>query len=360
MPGESHPNRRRFIGTAALTLAAAQFGMTGCSKARSMSAALPIEGELPPLHATAWLNSPPLTPIGLRGKIVLIDFWTYTCINWLRTLPTIRAWAAKYKNHGLDVIGVHSPEFVFERDIDNVRRAVKAMGIDYPVAVDSEHAIWNAFQNEYWPALYFADAQGHIRYHYFGEGEYEQSELVIQRLLDEAALAGVPGGLVSVAPSGLEVAADWENLESQENYVGYERSQGFASPSGTGFDKPYIYAVPAQLRRNQWALAGDWTVGRPSIVLNKPGGRIAYRFHARDLNLVMGPATRGTSIRFRVLIDGQPPHGARGADIDDHGNGMVAEQQVYQLIRQQRPIADRTFEIEFLEPGVEAFCFTFG
>jgi thiol-disulfide isomerase/thioredoxin len=325
------------------------------------TAKLPIEGELPSLGgATEWLNSPPLTAASLRGKVVLIDIWTYTCINWLRTLPYVRAWAEKYRNQGLVVIGVHSPEFEFEKDIDNVRRAAREMRVDYPIAVDSDHAVWRALKNQYWPALYVVDAQGRIRFHQFGEGEYEKSERVIQQLLAEAGATGVGQDLVSVDGRGAEAAADLGNLKSPENYVGYERTENFASRRGAELDKPHVYAAPAKLKLNQWALSGDWTVARNLTALNKPNGRIAYRFHARDLHLVMGPATRGASVRFRVLIDGQPPGAAHGIDVDDQGNGMVNEQRLYQLIRQPKPIADRQFEIEFLDPGVEAFAFTFG
>jgi len=322
---------------------------------------LPIEGELPSLSgATEWLNSPPLTAAGLRGKVVLIDVWTYTCINWLRTLPYVRAWAQKYKNQGLVVIGVHAPEFAFEKNVDNVRRAAKDMKVDYPIAIDNDYAIWRALKNEYWPALYFVDAQGRIRHHHFGEGEYEQSERIIQQLLAEAGIGGIGHELVSVDGRGAEAAADWGSLKSPENYVGYERTENFASPGGAVLDKRRVYAAPAQLRLNHWALSGDWTVGKQAIVLNKANGRIAYRFHARDVHLVMGPAVQGTSVRFRVLIDGKPPGAAHGIDVDDQGNGTVSEQRLYQLIRQAKPIADRQFEIEFLDSGVEAFAFTFG
>jgi thiol-disulfide isomerase/thioredoxin len=322
---------------------------------------LPIEGELSSLgSATEWLNSPPLTASGLRGKVVLVDVWTYTCINWLRTLPYVRAWAEKYKNQGLVVIGVHAPEFAFEKNIDNVRRAAKEMKVNYPIAIDNDFAIWRALKNEYWPALYFVDARGKIRHHQFGEGEYEQSERIIQQLLAEAGTGGIGHELVSVDARGAEAAADWGSLKSPENYVGYERTENFASPGGAVLDKRRVYAVPARLRLNQWALSGDWTVQKQATVLNKVNGRIAYRFHARDLHLVMGPAAPGTSVRFRVLIDGQSPGAAHGIDVDDQGNGKVTEQRLYQLIRQPKPIADRLFEIEFLDSGVEAFAFTFG
>jgi thiol-disulfide isomerase/thioredoxin len=322
---------------------------------------LPIEGELPSLGgATGWLNSPALTAAGLRGKVVLIDVWTYTCINWLRTLPYVRAWAEKYKNQGLVVIGVHTPEFAFEKNVDNVRRAAKDMRVDYPIAIDSDYAIWRALNNEYWPALYFVDAQGRIRHHHFGEGEYEQSERIIQQLLAEAGIGGIGHELVSVDARGAEAPADWGSLKSPENYVGYERTENFASPGGAVLGKRRVYAAPARLRLNHWALSGDWTVKKQATVLNKANGRIAYRFHARDLHLVMGPAARGTSVRFRVLIDGKPPGAAHGIDVDAQGNGTVTEQRLYQLIRQPKPIADRQFEIEFLDSGVEAFAFTFG
>jgi thiol-disulfide isomerase/thioredoxin len=322
---------------------------------------LPVEGELPSFRgATGWLNSPPLTASDLRGKVVLIDIWTYTCINWLRTLPYVRAWGERYKNQGLVVIGVHSPEFPFEKDVDNVRRAAKEMRVEFPVAIDSDYAIWRALNNEYWPALYVVDAQGRIRHHQFGEGGYERSEMIIQQLLAEAGSGGIGHELVSVDARGAEVAADWDSLKSPENYVGYGRTENFASPGGAVPDKRRVYTAPAQLKLNHWALSGDWTVQKPAIALNKANGRIAYRFHARDLHLVMGPAARGSSVRFRVLLDGQPPGVAHGIDVDAQGNGTLTEQRLYQLIRQQKPIGDRQFEIEFLDSGVEAFAFTFG
>lgn len=311
-------------------------------------------------RADAWLNSPPLTASGLRGKVVLVHFWTYTCINWLRTQSYLRAWTEKYKDKGLVVIGVHTPEFRFEKNLDNVRRETKALRVDYPVAVDSEYVIWRAFNNNYWPAQYFIDAQGRVRHTHFGEGSYDQSEMVIQRLLMEAGTQGIGDELVSVDPRGFEVPADWASLKSPENYTGYERTEGFVSPGGATRDKSRMYEVPARLRRNDWALSGDWTIKRDAAELNKANGRIAYRFHARDLHLVMGPAAPGTSVKFRVLIDGQPPGAAHGLDVDEQGVGTVTEQRLHQLIRQSGPIADRQFEIEFLDPGVEAFCFTFG
>ena len=322
---------------------------------------LPIEGELPSLSgATAWLNSPPLSASDLRGKVVLIDFWTYTCINWLRTLPYVRAWAEKYRDHGVVVIGVHTPEFPFEHDLENVRRAAKDMKVSYPIAIDNDYAIWDAFTNHYWPTLYLIDAQGHIRYHHFGEGAYEQSEMMIQHVLAEASIGGIDDELVLVDAQGAEAAADWDSLRSPENYVGYERTENFASPGGAVLDRRHLYVAPERLRLNHWALSGDWTVGRGATVLNEANGRIAYSFHARDLHLVMGPTARGMSVRFRVLIDGRPPDSAQGIDVDDQGNGTVIEQRLYQLIRQPGHIADRQFEIEFLDAGVEAYVFTFG
>jgi thiol-disulfide isomerase/thioredoxin len=311
-------------------------------------------------RANEWLNSPPLTAPALRGKVVLVDFWTYTCINWLRQLPYVRAWAEKYKDQGLVVIGVHAPEFAFEKRIDNVRWAVKEMRVDYPVAVDNEHLIWRAFRNSYWPALYFIDAQGRVRHHHFGEGSYEQSEMIIQALLTEAGSAGIDRMPVSADARGIEAAADWGSLKSAENYVGYGRTQNFASPGGAVLDKPRTYQLPAMLRLNEWGLSGDWTVKKEAAVLNKPHGGIAYRFHARDLHLVMGPAEPGTPVRFRVLIDGKPPGDVHGIDVNEQGDGTVTEQRLYQLIRQTKPIVDRQFEIQFFGSGVEAFAFTFG
>jgi thiol-disulfide isomerase/thioredoxin len=322
---------------------------------------LPVEGQLPSLSgATGWLNSPRLTAADLRGKVVLVDFWTYTCINWLRTLPYVRAWAERYKDHGLVVIGVHTPEFDFEHDLDSVRRAATDLQVDYPIAIDNDYAIWDAFDNRYWPALYFVDAQGRIRHHRFGEGDYERSETTMQRLLTDAGLSDIGHDLVSVDARGVEAAADWDSLWSPENYLGYARTENFASPNGAVLDTRHVYAAPARLRLNHWALAGTWTVKRQAIVLHQADGRIAYRFHARDLHLVMAPTAPGGPIRFRVLVDGQPPGAAHGTDVDDQGNGTVTQPRLYQLIRQPGPVTDRTFEITFLDPGVQAYAFTFG
>ena len=324
------------------------------------AAQLPVEGTMPSLDgATGWLNSPPLTPEGLRGRVVLVNFWTYTCINWLRTLPYVRAWAHKYQDHGLVVVGVHTPEFDFEHDLGNVRRQVKNLGVDYPVATDNDYAIWTAFANHYWPAFYFVDAQGQIRHHRFGEGDYQMSEMVLQQLLTDAG-GGIDQELTSVDAHGVEVAADWDSLRSPENYLGYERTDNFVSPNGAILATSYAYATPTQLRLNHWALSGDRTVEQQAIVGNQAGGRILYHFHARDLNLVMAPTTPGGPVRFRVHLDDQPPGPAHGSDVDDQGNGTLTEPQLYQLVRQPGPVTERTFEITFLDPGVQAYAFTFG
>lgn len=334
---------------------------TGVHQTPPMGTRLRNEGEMPALAgATGWLNSRSLTAADLRGKVVLVNFWTYSCINWRRQLPYVRAWAEKYKNQGLVVIGVHTPEFGFEKNIENIRQAAGVMHIPYPIAVDTDYTIWNAFNNEYWPALYFIDAHGNIRHHQFGEGGYEESEALIQQLLAEAGASGFTHDSVKVDARGAEAAADWVDLKSQENYVGYERTENFAYPSGPVFDAPSTYAAPAELRLNQWALTGDWTMKKQMIVLNKANGRITYRFHARDLYLVMGPATPGKSVRFRVFMNGHPPGTAHRTDTDSQGNGTVTDPRMYQLIRQASPIVDQEFQIEFLDPGVEAFSFTFG
>jgi len=325
------------------------------------SVPLPIEGDLPSFGpAREWLNSTPLSPAGLRGKVVLIDIWNYSCINWIRQLPYVRAWAEKYKDRGLVVIGVHSPEFDFETNIDNVRRAVKAMGVTYPIVLDSDHGIWRALDNEAWPALYFVDANGHIRHHYYGEGAYDQSEQILQQLLAEAGHGSDSMELASVDPRGVETSADWRSLRSPETYVGYERAEDFASPGGLVRNKQHDYSAPARLGLNQWALAGKWTMGRQANVLNDAHGRITIRFHARDLHLVMGTPPASGRARFRVLLDGSPPGPAHGLDVDAQGEGTVTEPRLYQLIRQPGPIVDRTLEIEFLDAGVEAYSFTFG
>jgi thiol-disulfide isomerase/thioredoxin len=310
--------------------------------------------------ATGWLNSEPLAPADLSGKVVLVDFWTYTCINWLRTLAWVRAWAERYEDHGLVVVGVHTPEFPFEQDEDNVREAVKEMRVEYPVALDPDYAVWRAFDNNYWPAVYIADAEGRIRHTHFGEGGYEECERVVQTLLRDAGRDGVPDDLVSVDPVGFEVQADWSHLESPETYLGYQQAQNFTSADGSEFDEPFTFAVPDSLRRNQWGLSGEWTVGPGASVLNGDEGRLAFRFHARDVHLVMGPPSKGASVPFGVLVDGEPPGDAHGDDVDSQGNGTLTQQRLHQLVRQPGKIEDRTFEITFEAAGAEAYCFTFG
>jgi thiol-disulfide isomerase/thioredoxin len=318
-------------------------------------------GHLPGFDgATGWLNSPPLSAEGLRGKVVLVDFWTYTCINWLRTLAYVRAWAEKYEADGLVVVGVHTPEFPFEQNVDNITWAAKDMDVDYPIAIDSDYRVWRAFDNRYWPAVYIAGADGRIRHHHFGEGGYDECERVIQQLLRDAGRDGVADDLVSVSPMGFEVQADWSDLKTPETYLGYEQAQNFESPDGVGYDEARNYFVPDPLRLNRWALSGDWTIERGSSVLNAADGGISFRFHARDVHLVMGPQSPGMSVAFRVLLDGKPPGDSRGLDVDEQGQGTLVRQRLYQLIRVAEPIEDRTFEINFLDPGAEAFAFTFG
>jgi thiol-disulfide isomerase/thioredoxin len=317
------------------------------------------EGRMPALDgATGWINTAPLTVSGLRGKVVVIDFWTFSCINWRRQLPYVRAWAQRYADQGLVVIGVHSPEFGFEHDADAVQRAAHTMHVPYPIAIDSKYAIWEAFDNAYWPALYFVDTQGRIRHHQFGEGDYEASEMVIRQLLAEA---GHPsdGALASVDAQGLEAPADARSLLTPETYIGYARTHGFQSPGGAVRDARSIYAVPSMLQVAQWALAGAWTIGREAAVVDEAGGRLVYRFHARDLHIVMGAGHAG-AVRFRVRIDGHPPGDAHGLDVDEQGNGTLTEPRLYQVIRQPTPVADREFAIEFLDPGAQVFSFTFG
>ena len=319
---------------------------------------LPVEGQLPPLTgATGWLNSGPLTPDDLRDQVVLVDFCTYTCINWIRTLPHIRAWAEKYA--GLTVLGIHTPEFGFEHDTDNVRLAAADMHVDYPLAIDNDYSIWRAFGNMYWPALYFADARGRIRHHQFGEGDYANSESTIQQLLAEAGLGGADAGLVSADGHGVEAPADWVTLQSPETYLGYERAERLAAPRDAVLDARHVYAGPAQLTLNEWALCGAWTLGRQAATLDEAGGKVTYRFHARDLHLVMGPAS-GNAARFRVELDGRAPGDDGGLDVDDQGRGVATQQRLYQLIRQSGPVTEHLCEITFLDPGVEAYVFTFG
>jgi thioredoxin family protein len=318
------------------------------------------EGRFPSLDgASTWLNSPALTPNGLSGKIVVVNFCTYTCINWLRTLPYVRAWAERYRGAGLVMIGAHTPEFSFEHDVQNVEEMLAAMRVTWPIALDNNYAVWDAFANHYWPALYFIDGNGQIRHHRFGEGDYEGSERVIQELLREGG-ADVGEGLTPVTAVGPEVEADWNDLASAETYLGYDRTLGFASSGGMTPKEPHVYGSSEHLGPNQWALAGDWTVDGDRVHLNQGGGRIDFSFHARDVHLVMGPPERGVSIPFRVTIDGEPVGDAAGSDVSDDGTGALSQQRMYQLVRQRGSIGDRVFTIEFLGPGAEAFAFTFG
>ena len=325
---------------------------------------LPVEGTLPPLDgAVQWLNSPPLSAEQLRGKVVLVDFWTYSCINCLRALPYVEAWAQKYRDQGLVVIGVHAPEFAFERDIGNVTRAAKQLGVTYPVAIDNNYAIWRGFNNQYWPAHYFVDAQGRVRYHHFGEGNYAESERVIQQLLREAGAKQVASGIADVQATGIQQAADMRDVRSPETYVGYERADNFASPGGVVRDQTNVYRAPSMPSLNHWGLAGGWRVGAQAAVATQSGAGIVYRFHARDLHLVLGPNVSGGSgkpVRFRVTLDGAPPGNAHGTDVAADGTGTVTSQRLYQLVRQPGEVRDHTFTIEFLDPGVSAYAFTFG
>jgi len=326
----------------------------------TMADMLPVEGTLPSLDGVVeWLNSPPLTAAALKGKVVLVDFWTYSCINCLRALPYVRAWAEKYKDQGLVVIGVHAPEFAFEKNIANVKKAVSDLKVDYPVAIDNNYAIWRAFNNQYWPAHYFIDAEGRIRHHHFGEGDYDNSERIIQLLLSQAGRTLNNAGLVNVSASGAQAAADMKRVKSPETYLGYERAENFVSPGGAVRDMRHTYQADVD-ELNAWGLKGDWTIADERASLDAPGGAIVYRFHARDLHLVLGPGRDGKPIRFRVTIDGKPPGADHGMDTDAEGNGTVTGERLYQLVRQKGDVADRTFEIEFLDPGVRAYAFTFG
>jgi thiol-disulfide isomerase/thioredoxin len=298
-------------------------------------------------RATGWLNSDLLGLHDLQEKVVLVDFWTYTCINWLRTLGYVRAWVERYEDQGLVVIGVHTPEFPFEHEVDDVREAAKDLAVEYPIALDNDYGVWDAFSNRYWPAVYIADAEGRIRHHQFGEGGYEECERVIQQLLREAGRDDFGDGLVSVADEGLEAQADWANVESPETYLGYRQAQNF------------VDGDPDELGLNQWALSGEWSIEPGAAVLSGAAGTIRFRFHARDVNLVLRSG-EGTSVPFRVLLDGRPPGEAHGLDVDDEGNGTLVRPRLYQLVRQTGPISDRTFEIAFDGPGVEGYSFTFG
>ncbi len=327
-------------------------------------APLPVEGRLPLLDgATGWLNSPPLNVAALRGKVVLVDFWTYSCINCLRAMPFVHEWERRYRDHGLVVIGVHTPEFAFERNPRNVMRAVEQLKVAYPVALDNNYAIWRAFDNRYWPAHYFVDAQGRIRAHQFGEGNYAHSEQVIRRLLQEAGNRDLPPPADAAAGTlqGVAEQADMHNLRSPETYLGHGRTENFASNGGQRAGEPFDYVVPSALALNQWGLGGRWKVTDEAAELHQAGGRIAFRFHARDLHLVLAPAQDGKAVRFRVWLDGRPlPTADAGGDVAADGTGTVDEHRLYQLVRQRDSVGEHRFEIEFLDPGVQAYAFTFG
>ncbi|ADW69218.1 cytochrome c biogenesis protein DipZ [Granulicella tundricola] len=344
-------------------MAANQPAMSGNNAMMAAGGAPPAADTVPTgdlSGATAWINSQPLTLAALHGKVVLIDFWTYSCINCLRTLPYIKAWNEKYKDSGLVVIGVHTPEFPFEKDESNVRKAVRDLGVTYPVAMDNDYRIWRSFNNEYWPAHYFIDATGKVRYHHFGEGGYEESENWIRSLLEEANHKPLPGSATQISASGAEAAADSNDVQSPETYVGYHRAEHFASPGGFNQNEPQAYEAPATLKLNEWAFAGQWQDERQIATSLAPASAIVYRFHARDLHLVLGPSKAGKPIRFRVTIDGKAPGADHGMDTDADGYGTVTSDRLYQLIRQQGKVQDRTFRIEFLVPGVQAYSFTFG
>jgi cytochrome c biogenesis protein CcdA/thiol-disulfide isomerase/thioredoxin len=342
------------------TIMSANSAMMMMAKPAAQSEELPVEGTMPSLSgAVAWVNTPPLTAEGLKGKVVLIDFWTYSCINCLRAMPYVRAWAEKYKDQGLVVIGVHAPEFAFEKNIENVKTAISDLKMSYPVAIDNDYAIWRAFNNQYWPAHYFIDEEGRIRHHHFGEGDYEGSEKAIQQLLAEAGKSNLSAGLVAVNAFGAEAAADMNDVQSPETYIGYDRSENLVSPGGSVHDIPHVYAAGTP-RLNEWGLAGEWTIGGEHALLDQKDGSIVYRFHARDLHLVLGPGPDGRPVRFRVTIDGAPPGNSHGTDVDADGRGVVTGQRLYQLVRQSGAIADHMFEIRFLDSGVQAYAFTFG
>ena len=354
-----HTSRRRWLKTALLVAGPLALGATAVVSALPFSFA-----QAAPLRALSaspdWLNTPPLRAEDLRGKVVVVNFWTYSCINSLRALPYLRAWSAKYRDQGLVVIGVHTPEFAFEKDSANVRQAVKALGVDFPVALDSDWRTWRAFDNNAWPAFYFIDAEGRVRHQAIGEGNYDQSERTIQKLLREAGKAGVPTDIATITGVGPEAPADLDDLGSGESYVGYAQANNFASPSGLKPDRRQVYLPPPRLALNSWSLTGDWAVGSEFATAGAASGRITYRFHARDLHMVLGPMVDGRPVRFRVRIDGAPPGADHGVDTDGQGRGVVQAPRMYQLARQARPVADRVFEIEFLDPGVRAYVFTFG
>jgi len=364
-----HPQNTDAPGGAMMAMSNSNMAMSNSKSdghAMMMSAAkaagnLPVEGEIPSFAgATLWLNSPPLTPESLRGKVVVVDFWTYSCINCLRALPFVESWYQKYKDHGLVVIGVHAPEFAFEKDPSNVRRAVADLKIAYPVALDNDYAIWQAFNNQYWPAHYFIDATGRIRAHHFGEGNYDESEQIIRTLLTEAGQSDLPPPGTGQPPAvGVQAAPDEAHDQSPETYVGYSRADNFASPGGFAQDQAHVYAAPSTLKLNQWALSGSWNVDPEKALLGASGGKIEFRFYARDLHLVLGPGN-GKPVRFRVTLDGAAPAADHGADTDSSGAGIIDGQRLYQLIRQSGDVGEHVFSIEFLDPGAQAYSFTFG
>jgi cytochrome c biogenesis protein CcdA/thiol-disulfide isomerase/thioredoxin len=364
-----HPEEESAVPTAAKTSGVMTDGamtggaMTGGAMMSNTahSGGPPVEGDFPSLSgAVSWLNSTPLTPESLRGKVVLIDFWTYSCINCLRALPYIASWNEKYKDHGLVVLGIHAPEFAFEKNENNVKRAVRDLGIKYPVALDNNYAIWQSFNNQYWPAHYFIDAKGQIRGHHFGEGNYDESEELIRQLLTEAGAHDLPPAASNVRKEGVQASADEKHVASPETYIGYERAQHFVSSGGFGRGETKSYSVPDSLKLNDWGLSGSWRVDAEKAVSPGAGGKIVFRFHARDLHLVLGPGVDGKPVRFRVTVDGKEPGASHGVDIDPSGAGVARDQRLYQLIRQSGDIGDRTFTIEFLDPGIQAYSFTFG
>jgi thiol-disulfide isomerase/thioredoxin len=359
-PTES--SRRAFLERAAIVAAAAplQPWRRLVAGAEQLAASAPTSPLDFLRNANGWINSRALTAADLRGKVVLVQFWTFTCINWLRTLPYVRAWNAKYRDAGLVVIGAHTPEFPFEHDVTNVRRLTADLNVPYPVAIDSDYGIWNGFKNEYWPALYLLDGTGRVVYQQFGEGKYDETERMIQKTLESAGGHDIDRQLVTVVGKGLEAPADWNNVRSPESYVGYARAEGFASPGGVMAERRHVYDLPSALRLNEWALTGDWTIGSGAITANQSAARLVFRFHARDLHLVMGPPAGHEPVHFRVSIDGAPPGASHGADIDAEGMGVARDQRVHQLLRQPAEIADRTFQIDFREPGAQVFVLTFG
>ena len=383
MSDNTDNERRRFLGVAAVGVAASFTKFLFANTARagehmidafhSERAGAPTtraaeslrafadEGPMPELDgAVSWLNTGPLSSASLRGKVVLVDIWTYSCINSLRQLPYMKSWAAKYRNAGLMVLGVHSPEFAFEKDRANVEQAVRELKVTYPIAIDSNHGIWQAFNNNYWPADYFIDGKGRIRHHHFGEGDYDESERVIQGLLKENGATELNESTARVSGAGIEEAPNWANVQSPETYVGYNRGEHFASPEPVARGSRQSYSTPATLMQNQWALGGSWNVGGESGVLEEAPGTIAFRFHSRDLNLVLTPMTAGKPVRYKVRVDGKAPGDDHGNDVAADGTGEVREPRLYQLVRQKGRVVDRTFEIEFLDPGVHAYVFTFG